>query len=627
MQFSKITFLVSLLCAAGSVLADVTPTIVARSQGRNAVDKVAGLTEKVHLYDEGTYVNVDATVGYAQTFKANKIAKALFGADVSSCGRILVQGTLAPSRDANAWLADYFYLPPDYNSSFCIKPKIENFLADLQIYVGLDKVLRGLYFRAQGPINYSRWNMNFTEDCTITTTGSYRPGYFDYQEMSNAQLLGTFGDYISGGAPRGTSGANGQPGVQFDGLEYAKIESCARHRTGFADLRMELGYNFLQSDKGHLGLNVQVVAPTGSHREAEYAFDAVIGNGNHWEVGGGLSAHYIFWTAQTQDKYAGIYLDANLTHMNNAREQRTFDLVGRPNSRYMLAEKLGRPVSGLEASASNPAVSPKVPVAQFQGEFAPVANLTTLDVNVASAVQADIVVMFNYTTHNWRFDLGYNLWARSSEKISLDRSPGANCCPNLCKDDIDTWALKGDAQVYGFTAGGIATNAFPLSATECGSTIHAGTNATAVDATLNNPALQNGGVDNAEYAFNGSGTLLVYSPGLSGTANAVRTSFEPRFINCCDIDFKPTKGISNKVFGNINYTWEMDSWEPYFGLGASAEFGSLSNEDCTTVAPDCTTSCSNVSTCCGNSDEDCAGALKFAISQWQFWLKGGLNFH
>lgn len=642
MKSQKVISLLLLLCAA-PVLADrgVTPTIVARSQGRNAVDKVAGLTNKVNLFDEGKYVNVDATVGYNQTFRSNKLAQCLFGDDIVDCNSILVQGTEVSNRNAKAWLADYFYLAPDYDSSFSIKPRIQNFLADLQLYVGLDNVLEGLYFRAHGPITHSRWNLNFYEPCDVVASGSFVEGYFNIQGMNNDALLDTMGDFLRGESPINTAGQQDSSdniilpnGVQFDGLNYAKIDRCARSRTGFADLRMELGYNFFQSDKGHFGLNVQVAAPSGSRRMAQFAFDPVIGNGNHWEVGGGLSAHYTFWRGQNEDRSAGFYLDASLTHINNGREQRTFDLNSRPNSRYMLAEKMGRPVAYLGAStdaSADPGTNVVTPIAQFQGRFAPVANLTTIDVNVRASIQADIVAMFNYSSRNWALDLGYNFWARSCEKISPVKGQTDDCCENLCTSPIDSWALKGDASVFGFqavtSAPVTANDAIALSATQCGATIHKGTNADADVSDCTDNAKQNCGVDNAEFAYGNGNRRLIHTTSTEGGFNVasehIKTSLQPLFINCCDIDLKRTRGVSHKIFFNANYTWELDGWVPYIGLGASAEFGKHSSDSCCQVDEiDCSTSC-DPSACCDTK----SSCLDCALSQWAVWAKGGINFN
>ena len=636
MNYKSFSVLILLSCAA-ALYADriSTPTIVNRSQGRNAAFKVAGLSEKVHLYDEGKYVNVDGTVAYERSFRDHRLAECLFGDDLINCNSILIQGSEVGSRDPKAWLADYFYLPTDFDASFSIKPRIQNVLVNLDVYVGLDEWVEGMYLRLHGPITWSRWNLNYNESCDHNFTDSSRPGYYTWDGMDNDQLLKTFGDYASGKAPLNTSGHPQQVlsniGVAFQGLNYAKMERCSRSRTGFADLRMELGYNFLQSDDYHMGLNVQVSAPTGSRRDPEFAFDPTIGNGNHWEVGAGVTAHYMLWRAQAEDQYVGFYLDASVTHINNGRERRTFDLMDRPNSRYMLAQKMGVPVNFLRSGAA--AGNTTVPVAQFKSEFAPVANLTTVDVNVRSSIQADVAAMINYTTNNWGFDVGYDFWVRSCEKISLPNRPTSDCCPSLCTVEENSWALKGDANVFGYitAASGdlLDNNPIPLSATQCGATIHKGTNADADVADCTGvDRFQNCGVDNAEFAF-GRGTggasdiFLVHTSGSDLASDQVKTSNAPLFINCCDINFQRTRGLSHKVFANVNYTWDKEGWNPYFGIGGSVEFAKHSSStDCQSGTPDCTTSCSNS---CGTPCES-TKCLDCAVSQWSIWLKGGINF-
>ncbi len=635
MNYKNLAFLVLFCVTSLSADRSATPTIIARSQGRDATRKLVGVADKLHLYDEGRYINASAMPEYEYSFRSDRLAECLFGDDLVGCDSILVQGSEVSGRDTFAWLADYFYLPPDYNGKFSIKPRIENVLVDLDLYVGLDEWMEGLYFRLYAPITWTRWDLNFCESCDVETTGSFRAGYFDHAVMLNNQLLETFGDYASGKSPFNTSGTTQQPGigVAFQGLKFAKMERCSRDRTGLADLRAELGDNFLQKDDYSLGLNFQIAAPTGTRRHAEFAFDPTIGNGNHWEVGGGIIGHYTLWRSETEDYSVSAYLDANFTHMVSAKEQRTFDLKGKSNSRYMLAEKLGRPVTFLGAAATTAATSVVTPNSQFQRMFAPVANLTTVNVNVHTGIQADIVAMLQASYNSWALDLGYNFWGRSNETISLPARPSDECCVNLCTGDPNVWALKGDAFVFGFMSVAISPldqdEPIALSATECGATIHKGTN---VDAAVANctgvDRLQNCGVDNAQFGYVSTVSPLVHTPVLTVASDRIKTSLEPKFINCCDINFQRTRGISHKFFGNLEYTWERNGWTPYFGGGASVEIGHNScDDDCcsgSTCEIECNSGCSTPSGACNNCDGD---KISCAVSQWAIWLKGGITFN
>ncbi len=632
----KVAVLAAFFCfgALNAATNGVTPTIIARSQGSDAARKLVGLANKTHLYRDENYYTLAATAGYGKTFRAEKLAQCLFGDDIQNCKTIKIQGSNVENRDEHAWLADYFYLAPDYDGSFTIDPVIQNFTANLDLFVGLDDWAHGLYVRAYGPITWSRWDLNFKEVCDVETTNSFRAGYFSHEAIENNQLLTSFESYACGNSPQNTSGTSAQPsiGVAFNGLQSAKIKPCAQSRTGFAELHMELGYDFAQCDDYHFGLNIQAGAPTGGKRKAELAFDSVIGNGNHWEVGGGLTAHYIFWKGQGEDKHFGFYLDANINHLVTAKEERTFDLCGRSVSRYMLAQKLSPAVNFLQAGSSATSTANLTsPVAQFAGVFAPVANLSTVKVDVSVGVQADIAAMFNYTANNWGFDLGYNFWYRSCENIKQPKVCSDQCSPSLCTD-VDTWAFKGDAAVFGFISaisGELSQNdPIALSATQCGATINKGTNDTATSGEESCPGdniLGNCGVDNAAFAYGqeGAGTaarLEHTTPTDGALSSVIKTSSEPKFINCCDLNLQETRGLSHKVFGNIAYNWDND-WNPFIAVGASAEWGKT---ECNPCAPalDCDTDCENScnTTCCS----DC---LDCAPSQWAVWLKGGINFN
>ena len=178
---------------------------------------------------------------------------------------------------------------------------------------------------------------------------------------------------------------------------------------GVAELRAEFGWDFWTSAWYHLGINIQGAAPTGTKRHAAFLFDTVVGNGKHWELGGGITGHYVFWANEEETRHAGFYVDANVTTLFNAREERTFDLIGKPNSRYMLAAQMGPNTQSLQNASGTLATN------QFANEYTPVANLTTFDVKVNVGVQADIVAWFNYTNYGWSVDVGYNFFGRSKD--------------------------------------------------------------------------------------------------------------------------------------------------------------------------------------------------------------------
>jgi len=117
-------------------------------------------------------------------------------------------------------------------------------------------------------------------------------------------------------------------------------------------------------------------------------FEPIVGQGKHWELGGGLDARWVWWRSCDEDKDFTVYLDANVAHLFKARQCRTFDLCNKPLSRYMLAMKFTNSVSSLLAGdTAAAAVAPKYQCAK---EFTPVANITTLPVDVSAACKVKL---------------------------------------------------------------------------------------------------------------------------------------------------------------------------------------------------------------------------------------------
>src|SRR5579863_6757967 len=109
-----------------------------------------------------------------------------------------------------------------------------------------------------------------------------------------------------------------------------------------------------------------------------------------------------------------MWVDANFTNMLKARQRRSFDFCQNGFfSRYILVKEIDQ--NGI-----------------FTEVLLPAINITTLDCNVRVSIQVDMVFMFGYTYNNFVFDIGYNGWIRSREKISLRQ-----CIP------ANTYGLKG----------------------------------------------------------------------------------------------------------------------------------------------------------------------------------------
>ena len=621
---------------------NVTPYYSIRSQSSNTALRYAGLARKIHLFDKKKiYGTFTLTPSYYQSFRPKAINKCLFGNALLNndcCDTINISGSRAfttgtgeeetiSGRPAHHLLADYFYLPTDFKSEVKFSPKVKGGLLDIDLYAGLDEWQEGWYIRLHAPFVWTRLNLNMCERVINPGTQAHVEGYFGPTEVNRTVLLENFTSYAQGKTTdftgvRALEAAGGAPssyvfsGLQFERLTCSKMCPCSQTKTGLADLRVYMGLNFINKKNGHLGINIQVAAPTGSRPEGEFLFEPVIGNGGHFAIGAGLNGHGIFWSDEKKERSLGFYFDANFTHLVTGRQKRCLDLKCKELSRYMLAAKHTSSVKNLlnggdTASVEEPAT------AQFDFAYAPVANLTHMTVDVSIPIQIDLSAFFNYTSGSFSWDLGYNFWYRSCENIK------PNCKqPSRLTKEPNTWTLKGDAHVVGFGPVNLAVS-------QCPATVFTGTNYVN-DATIKN-ANRNPGIDNPELAF-----TQLRNPGEAQfnfpldsdrqIREQTRTSLQVIFLSDCDIDFEgaQTRGLSHKIFTHISYAWtEEENVVPYVGVGASAEFGTSSNY-CTDDCP--TTDCCECpqTTACGETC--CPKCNTCGLSQWSVWFKGGISF-
>ena len=379
-----------------------------------------------------------------------------------------------------------------------------------------------------------------------------------------------------------------------------------------SDVELALGWNFFCCDDYHLGLEIRGSAPAGNKPCGRYVFEPIVGNGHYATLGGGLTSHYMFWRGCDDDKSLGIWLDVNVTHLFKNCQIRSFDFNNKPNSRYMLLETMKTPAVALFGNTTaGGAAGGTAPAAQYTGVAGGLVhaiNVTTTNVNTSFDAQADLAIKLGYQHCNWEFDLGYDLWARSCEKI----------CPKGDGLTANLYALKGDAFVYGYTGG--TTTATPLSATESLATIHSGTNTPTGTTFAPNPQLYNIGVDNVQFAQTTATTGALVGPDLATVQT--RTSNPPVTLSDSDVNYSGApRALTNRVFANISYSWTgCDNWTPFFGIGASGEFANScgnNNGSCGTTTSTSTVVASN---CGDNNGRGCA------ISQWAIWLKTGVAY-
>lgn len=639
---------ITILLSSSMAIAAALPYIAFRSQGFNAARELVGWQTTINRGDtDSYYTSFSITPEYTRSFRAGNLAGYLFGDAMTNncavtdhcfenrysnndCSFIKIQGSEVANRDPQALMAENFYLPTDFNSQVSVEPVISNWLIDFNLYFGFDQCHPGLYFRIHTPLTRTRWALNYCEDVLSNGQNNYDPGYFNdtfvetfttvstVYGLYRTQLLENFTQYaVDGDAITGVSG------ITYEGLRNARFASRPLTKTDLAELTAALGWNFIACEDYHFGFQIRAAAPTGNKPRGYYLFEPIVGNGHHWELGAGLTTHFSLYKSEDECQNLSMYIDWNMTHLFKSCQWRTFDLCGKPLSRYMLAMAFTTSVVNLQDTTDS--VTYNTPSAQFAKSFSPVANFSTIPVEVSYPLQTDLVFKLAFTNNNFQWDIGYDFWYRSCTKFNKISFDTHTYTPN-------TWALKGDAFVFGFPD---SQPAIPLSATELNATIFAGTNNFAASPSTWN---QNPGIDNKALATDGT---VAHDPLNTSQAIAnfvqVFTSQDPQLLQnyALDIDAAKSRGLSQKVFTHFNYMWKQYTcWTPYLGIGGEVEFAKNSHDSacCSNNSCNLTLTTPQNIPCChsnhlapqGNNCKHCTWA---ALSQWGIWIKGGVAFN
>jgi hypothetical protein len=337
----------------------------------------------------------------------------------------------APSNAA--LLADYFGLSPDYNGAICFNPRIDNFVADFNFFVGLDNWLCGLYFEMHLPIVHTRWTL--FDHCSTSSkanccavpgapvvpdpcsadnlcvpvqsngaTTAFLPGYMNSAAKTSAgiqtiqnQTTGLNAVTPTSDLLTALSGTFHFGDMQTD-WSGGIVSQERFNETRLADLEIQLGYDFWKDQCSHFGAFLELVCPTGGHqRHSSNVFGPFVGNGGYFELGAGVSGHYDAFVYGEHNFSLWVY--GNVTHGFSKWQTRTFDFNDGPFSRYMLLKELNEDGT-------------------YSGNMINAVNYTTRQVKANVRVKGDASFKLAYDYCGFTFDIGYNIYGDSGERCS-----------------------------------------------------------------------------------------------------------------------------------------------------------------------------------------------------------------
>jgi hypothetical protein len=463
-----------------------------RSVADNAARDIAGIHQFIYdYYQPDFFTLISVTPAFNHSLRSDLLAINFFGTNCfdivgSQVGASL---TTPPERRYNTLLADYFGLSPVFESRVRVAPQIINTTLMFDGYFGLNGFCDGLYARIQLPVAWTRWSMHVKEDVLHPTTADdvFPAEYMDVPAVS--PLVHSW---------RGAMAGNNAVGQITQDYRYGKIACGSLSKHGLAAINIILGYNIAWYEDAHVGIELRVSAPTGNRPTAEYMFEPLIGNSKHWEVGADFTGHVLLWEKDGEQEW-NFFGQINATHFCKSKQRRSFDLCRNGFfSRYLLLKTF-------DADGN------------YTNETIPAINVTTLDCSISNAIQLDIVALFGYTYAGFVFDIGYNGWIRSSDKIDI-----------LGSIPTETYGIKG---IQNVSNAGLPSNA------------------TQHEATI--------------FGNNFSDQALETDPN------------SPIFISTNDLNHLSAStgvAVTSKFFTHIGYSWDCPSYSPFIGIGGEIEF-------------------------------------------------------
>jgi hypothetical protein len=466
----------------------------------NAARGLVGVADKMHLFGkEEFYGQASVSLSWQQTYNSDNLAKWFSFNGKNS----MTYGNLGDGKfDING-----LQFGTTSSGSISFAPRIQNFTADIDLYFGWDEFVCGLWSRVRVPVVYTRWDMRASD--TVTGAGGK---YYECCNVDNI-VTGTtevvYSDLKS-------AWAGGDAFGKVGALACGKI--CgSKNTTAIAGVHFDLGYDFIRKERGHFGVSLHSVAPSGTTPSADYMFNAVAGANNSWQIGGSVNAAYEMWNDCDGDKRLCFFLDAYVTHLFDAKQKRLMGLKNaaqtatNPGSAYMVLKKFS---SAAVVDVSTPLVR--------------VADVLCSDVKVRADIMADIALMLQYDSGNYSLGLGWNFWYRSREKMK--ERPSILASTYGISDNADAMTDSYNGNIW--------------------------TTTTASESTI-------GKIQGT------AGTTTV-----GGTPTVDSTN--PTFLVDGDVDecsaLHPNV-FTNKVFGFVGYNWKDCEWQPFVSVFGGVEFG------------------------------------------------------
>jgi len=498
-----------------------------RAASANIAREMMMQPNDLHMNSEGWYGGFSATAFYQRNWNQSPVTSTTDASSssdsngLSSLGalpfwsgtNVMVTGSNAGGAVVAATpLVDVYQFglgnaTVDTTGTVQLNPIVYQAGSDFMFIVGSSANEPGFYAKIKAPIAVYSINPQLTEVNTALTLTNYGQGAID-------QVAGT----IAGTATSMVQAFAGTGTAQGDLLLMTKGLINGTQSTGakFGDIEMTAGYSFVSNEDNSITVALRASAPTGNKATGEYMLEPIVGRGGNWGLGGYAAGHVCLWEGNNDNRFTLKFM-SDVMHLFTTSTKRSYDLTNNgEGSRYLLVADYGS--TGLV----------------YAGSIQNLINVSTLTSDSSFGVEGDVAAAFNYDSHGWTVDLGYEFYGRSAEKLAITQDFVSG-----------QYAVLGHQGVANTTDGTIAT-AFnqPL-------------------ATMTQSVVQ------------GNATS-----GVAGAQNQVVAVAAATNIQLADFNQEAAQQsayLTSKVFSKVAYKWESSDYVPFLGVMGEFEFSNSSN--------------------------------------------------
>jgi len=437
------------------------------------------------------------------------------GTNVMTVGTNVEASTSAPTTLASldAWQFGLGNLTVTTTpATITLNPIVYQAGSDFMFIFGSSEDRSGFFAKVKAPVATYNINPQLTEQNALpaadypagTLAANTVPTYSPATTMTQA-FAGITGDAV----------AQGDYSVLQNGLIDGDLSTGAR----LGDMEITVGYRMVSDKNNSFCLAARIAAPTGNKATGKYMLEPIVGRGGNWGLGGYTAGHVKLWEGNN-DKSLSFQFMADAMHLFSTTTKRSYDLtVNGAGSRYLLVANYQNNV--------------------YQGQVQNLINYTTLDSSSSFAIEGDIALGFTYDTRGWTFDLGYEFYGRSVEKLSIT-GDFAN----------QAYAVLG-SQGIGFRD--LATTA--------------------------SEACQPGATIGSSVAYLGGTTVPTL--GVIATGTQIGNALTPgNRIALADLNQEAAAQdayLTSKIFSKVAYEWEESKYVPFLGVLGEFEFSNCSN--------------------------------------------------